>query len=121
MNCYIVESGGENVKIEQATIYGFGKWVDYTIDFTENQFTCVYGENESGKSTLQNFILFMLFGYPPKKRNYYRPKTSGKMGGRLRISDPQVGIYTIERLDEIGRASCRERVEEWERGEWVEE
>jgi len=107
MNCYIVESGGENVKIEQATIYGFGKWVDYTIDFTENQFTCVYGENESGKSTLQNFILFMLFGYPPKKRNYYRPKTSGKMGGRLRISDPQVGIYTIERLDEVQKGAAR--------------
>src|SRR5690625_5956279 len=93
MNCYIVESGGENVKIEQATIYGFGKWVDYTIDFTENQFTCVYGENESGKSTLQNFILFMLFGYPPRKRNYYRPKTSGKIDRKsTRLKSSHVAI-----------------------------
>gem|GEM_PF-1718070 len=95
------------MKIEQATIYGFGKWVDHTIDFTENQFTCVYGENESGKSTIQNFILFMLFGYPPKKRDYYRPKTSGKMGGRLLISDPTVGTYTIERLDEVQKGAAR--------------
>src|SRR5690625_7939182 len=100
MNCYIVESGGENVKIEHATIYGFGKWVDYTIDCTENQFNSVYGENESGKSTLQNFILFMLFVYPPKKRNYYLLNTSGKIGGRIRISDSLVRIFTIELLED---------------------
>ena len=93
--------------IKTITIYGFGKWVDTSFEITQS-FTCIYGENESGKSTLQKFILFMLFGLPPKARTFYRPKTSGKMGGRLTIYDFDVGEYTIERLDERdnGKATC---------------
>jgi uncharacterized protein YhaN len=96
------------LKIKNATIYGFGKWVDYAIDFHPDGFTAIYGENESGKSTLHQFVLFMLFGLTPKQRNFYRPKTSGKMGGRLTVEDPQLGVYTIERLDEVnnGAAIC---------------
>ncbi|MFD1037652.1 AAA family ATPase [Virgibacillus byunsanensis] len=96
------------MKLGQATVYGFGKWVDFTIDFSEQSFICVYGENESGKSTLQQFILFMLFGLPPKMRAFYRPKTSSRMGGRLTVSDPEFGEFTIERLDNVrnGAAKC---------------
>lgn len=107
------------MKLRQAHIYGFGKWVDYTIDFSSKQMNCIFGPNESGKSTLQNFILFMLFGLPPRKREFYRPKTSGKMGGQLAIEDSTLGTYTIERFDEIknGEASCflngQEYDEEW--------
>ncbi|WP_235794688.1 ATP-binding protein [Virgibacillus salidurans] len=103
-----------------ANIYGFGKWVDYDIEFTSESAIIIYGENESGKSTLQKFILFMLFGLTPKQRDFYRPKTSGKMGGRLTIIDPTAGKYTIERLDEVrnGAATCltadgNEHDEEW--------
>lgn len=96
------------MKIISANIYGFGKWVDYTIDFHRDGFTCIYGENESGKSTLHQFVLFMLFGLPPKQRNFYRPKTSGKLGGRLTLEEPETGMFTIERLDEVnnGAATC---------------
>ncbi|WP_339228847.1 AAA family ATPase [Oceanobacillus sp. FSL K6-2867] len=94
------------MKILDATIYGFGKWVDYKIDFSDA--TCIYGENESGKSTIQKFILFMLFGLTPKQREFYRPKTSGKMGGKMTILHPAVGEFRIERLDELnnGAAAC---------------
>lgn len=96
------------MKLLHATIYGFGKWIDYSIDLSSDSALCIYGENESGKSTLQKFILFMLFGLPPKQRNFYRPKTSGKMGGKLKIYDPTHGNYTIERLDEVknGLVTC---------------
>ncbi|MGP4106575.1 AAA family ATPase [Virgibacillus sp. L01] len=96
------------MQIRHATIYGFGKWVDDSIDFSNESFVCVYGENESGKSTLQHFILFMLFGLPPKKRIYFRPKTSGKMGGRLTLFDDDYGEFTIERIDGVqnGAAIC---------------
>ncbi|PAV29306.1 hypothetical protein CIL05_12995 [Virgibacillus profundi] len=96
------------MKLIHARIHGFGKWVDDEIDLSGERAICIYGENESGKSTLQKFILFMLFGLPPKQRSFYRPKTSGKMGGRLRIYDPSVGNYTIERFDEVrnGAAIC---------------
>lgn len=96
------------MKLVHATLYGFGKWVDYSIDFSSESAVCIYGENESGKSTLHKFILFMLFGLPPKQRAFYRPKTSGKMGGKLSLYDPTIGEYTIERFDEVnnGAATC---------------
>ena len=92
----------------RATIYGFGSWIDDTIDFSGDSYICIYGENESGKSTLQQFILFMLFGLPPKMRAFYRPKSSGKMGGRLTLIDDHGEAFTIERLDQVrnGAAVC---------------
>lgn len=94
--------------IKQAVIEGFGKWYDETIDFGIEGLTCLYGENESGKSTLYQFILFMLFGLPPRKRELYRPKTGAKMGGRLTINDKTIGKYAIERYDAVknGAAIC---------------
>ncbi|MFD2042780.1 AAA family ATPase [Ornithinibacillus salinisoli] len=96
------------MKLLQATVHGFAKWVDFNVDFEKYPFTVIYGKNESGKSSLNNFILFMLFGLPPKMRTFYRPKTSSKMGGRLTIFDPNVGEFTIERMDETrnGAAIC---------------
>ncbi|NBJ69134.1 MULTISPECIES: AAA family ATPase [Clostridia] len=83
--------------IQRATIFGFGKWVNETFDFSEHQVTYVYGENESGKSTLHAFLLFILFGFPPKQSEFYRPKTTGQIGGRLTISQGEK-TYMIERL-----------------------
>src|SRR5699024_2213664 len=96
------------LKLMRATIYGFGSWVDDTVDFSGDSYICIYGENESGKSTLQHFILFMLFGLPPKMRSFYRPKSSSKMGGRLTLIDDHGEAFTIERLDQVrnGAAVC---------------
>lgn len=118
MNCF--QTGGDQVELVNATIFGFGKWQDFSIDFSQKRFICIYGENESGKSTLHQFILFILFGFPPKKRAFYQPKTSGKMGGRLTVNDVQAGTFTIERLAHVrnGSAIChfpdgREMDEKW--------
>lgn len=94
------------MKFTKAYIYGFGKWINFEISFSDG--ICIYGENESGKSTIYHFILFMLFGLPPKQREFYRPKSGGQIGGRLTIADEEVGIFTIERLDSLrnGAASC---------------
>lgn len=96
------------MRLLQAAISGFGNWVDESVDFANGSFISVYGENETGKSTMHQFILFMLFGLPPKRRTFFRPKTSSRMGGRLLITDDTVGEFTIERFDEVrnGRALC---------------
>lgn len=96
------------MRLMSATINGFGNWVDQPIDFENESFVCIYGGNEAGKSTMQQFILFMLFGFSPKWRTFYRPKTSSRMGGRLRVWDGAIGEYTIERFDEVrnARAIC---------------
>ncbi|WP_175631841.1 ATP-binding protein [Virgibacillus siamensis] len=96
------------MEIKHAHIYGFGKWTDVTIDLSTAPFICLYGNNESGKSTIQQFLMFMLFGFPPKKRAFYRPKKSGKTGGRLTLYDEDAGEFTIERIDGVrnGAALC---------------
>src|SRR5690625_2917626 len=83
----------------RAEIYGFGKWIDQSFDFTDGLLTCFYGENEAGKSTLQQFLKFMLFGMPPRKRTFYQPKNSNRVGGILTVETVDTGIFTIERTD----------------------
>jgi len=100
----------------QAKIDGFGKWVDKTFTFSEQGLTCLFGENEAGKSTLQQFVLYMLFGLPPRKRNFYQPKSSNRIGGTLTIQDDRLGIYTIERVGDQVRClmdNGEERDENW--------
>jgi len=108
------------MKIQKVHIYGFGKWVDEEIIFPEDPLICIYGENETGKSSLQKFILFMLFGFPPRERKKFYPKRSSRMGGKLFIEDPRVGSFVIERMDNLrkGKALCtfedgKEQDETW--------
>ncbi|MDC3413539.1 AAA family ATPase [Terrihalobacillus insolitus] len=86
------------MKLIHANIYGFGKWEDFQIDFSSSSLTVISGENETGKSTIRQFILFMLFGMPPKKREFFRPKKGGTIGGRLTVWTPDKGEWTIERV-----------------------
>lgn len=89
------------MRFVRANIFGFGKWIDYSFTFPKEQgIISLYGENESGKSTFQQFILYMLFDLPPKKRRFYQPKTSSKFGGQLTIVDDKIGTFTLERTGE---------------------
>ncbi|MCA0969679.1 AAA family ATPase [Halobacillus litoralis] len=96
------------MKIKEATIYGFGKWKDTSFSFSTEGITTIAGKNEAGKSTLQQFLLFMLFGLPPKQRAFYKPKTGGAVGGRLLIELPSSGTVLLERMDDVnnGSATC---------------
>lgn len=49
------------MKIRELNIKNFGKLNDKTIHFTDG-INIIYGENESGKSTIHTFIKSMLFG-----------------------------------------------------------
>lgn len=95
---YIKNNRGEKkMKFIRAHIFGFGKWVDTTFDFTSSSFLTYFGENESGKSTLQQFLSYMLFGLPPRQRQFFQPKHSSRFGGTLRIESDLHGVFTIER------------------------
>lgn len=93
-----------SMKFQRATIYGFGKWVDKTFMLDTDSIHCFYGENEVGKTTLQHFILFVLFGLPPRKRKQFYPKQSNQFGGSLTVLHDQIGKVTIERTDK--RCRC---------------
>lgn len=92
------------IEIKGIEIYGFGKWTDQIFSWDDTAFIRLYGENEAGKSTLQQFILYMLFGLPPRKRSLFQPKQSSRLGGKLTLLDQTIGEYTIERMD--GEVIC---------------
>ena len=76
----------------------FGKFEDKKIKFNEN-FNLIYGKNETGKSTVTNFIEGLLYGFDEGKnkksfsykKEAYKPKLSYKYAGS--------GIFNKDGLD----------------------
>jgi hypothetical protein len=79
------------MRLLEANVRGFGKLVERQFRFAPRA-QLVVGDNEAGKSTLQQFILAMLFGLKREDRNrrqylpqyeLYRPWSNAPYGGRL--------------------------------------
>ncbi|MCM3612372.1 AAA family ATPase [Planococcus sp. MERTA32b] len=87
------------MKIEKMTIYGFGKHENLTLDLND-ELAVFYGNNEAGKTTIQQFIIQILFGFPSRNQSAsrYEPKTGGKYGGQLHLNDAQYGKVIVERV-----------------------
>ena len=87
------------MKIEKLNIYGFGKHENVTVDFGPG-ITVLYGLNEAGKTTIQQFILHILFGFPQKNNVLlrYEPKSGGKYGGQVHLVDETYGKCIVERI-----------------------
>ncbi|WP_408009493.1 AAA family ATPase [Pseudalkalibacillus sp. A8] len=87
------------MRIKDLHIYGFGRFENEFIQFEDTDLQVIYGENESGKSTLMAFVDYMLFGFPKRseKRLRYEPKTTQAYGGKLRIETADHEVLTIER------------------------
>lgn len=65
----------------------FGKFVSKKL-YLENKLNIIYGENETGKSTIQNFIEAMLYGFEDEKGSRfekYKPWNSNLYKGTLGI------------------------------------
>src|SRR5690625_5200435 len=107
------------MRFVHAEIYGFGKWIDTTFDFSTSTFISLYGENESSKSTLQQFILYILFDLPPRKRQVYMPKNSSRFGGLLTVEHESIGTFTIERTADT--LKCLLPNGETESDDWLHE
>ncbi|ANU12474.1 ATP-binding protein [Planococcus halocryophilus] len=87
------------MKIDKLVIYGFGKHENRTIELGQ-QMVLFYGPNETGKTTVQQFIIQILFGFPARNQTQlrYEPKNGGKHGGQLYLTDPHYGKLVIERI-----------------------
>lgn len=87
------------MKIEKVHIVGFGKWSDVTFQFTDD-FQVIIGPNESGKTTLKDFILGVFFGFPRGRRTdqqLYQPRSGAQYGGQVTIRTKK-GRFVVERL-----------------------
>ena len=80
-------------------IDGFGQFHKAEVDDLPPGLIVVHGPNESGKTTLMDFITGMLFGFPdrrsPKRR--HEPVNGGTLGGKLFVVDQAGTPATIER------------------------
>ncbi|HWJ04131.1 MAG TPA: AAA family ATPase [Verrucomicrobiae bacterium] len=81
------------MKLDRLLVTGFGKFKEQEIKLSPG-LNLVYGVNESGKSTLQNFIRGMLFGFKKQgaRRSYdaeaerYRPWEGSQYFGAMEYS-----------------------------------
>lgn len=82
--------------IESLHVDGFGVLHDLTLDGLPNGLILFLGENESGKTTLMEFIRSLLFGLP-RPGNGYPPLRGGRYGGRMRVIMQDGRRFLIER------------------------
>jgi uncharacterized protein YhaN len=87
------------MKINTLAIHQFGRFEDKKIEFPQTPIVMIYGENETGKSTMMAFILSQLFGFPAKKAlEKWRGKNrSEALGGSLTFTADDGKIYRVER------------------------
>lgn len=92
------------MRIIKAQIDGFGRYSGVTFSFDQG-LNIIYGQNEAGKSTLQQFLVAMLYGMkkPGRKRAVYleeeakyRPWQGSPYGGILWVEQDGT-TYRIER------------------------
>ncbi len=84
--------GMTRIFIEELNIKSFGKFQNKIIKLDPN-FNLIYGLNESGKTTIKNFIEGMFYGFDEgrvrisfsNKREIYRPKASYIYAGEMKI------------------------------------
>ena len=81
------------MKLISINISNFGKFNNFQLDFDEG-LNVIYGDNESGKSTLMNFVLMMFYGGKSRKkdlldnpRKKYRPWNGETMKGYIIFQD----------------------------------
>lgn len=87
------------MRITSIHIFAFGKHENVQLTF-DDHINVIYGENEAGKTTIQQFILHILFGFPPRNSTLlrYEPIYSSRYGGQVHLKDAQYGHVIVERV-----------------------
>lgn len=86
------------MKIDGWHIDGYGVHHDLAATELPHGLTVVSGPNEAGKSTLQDFLVGMLFGFTASNRpDHHAPLRGGAYGGRLLVTDDEGTSFTIHR------------------------
>lgn len=106
------------MKIEKLIIYGFGKHENVTVELGRGM-NVIYGLNEAGKTTIQQFILHVLFGFPQRNSAglRYEPKSGGKYGGQILVMDDRHGRCSIERVQGKSAGDVTVHFEDGTKGE----
>lgn len=86
------------MNITDISIDGFGNWNNLRLEGLPDGLSVLYGPNETGKTTLMQFVRTVFYGLSAERRQrYYPPVHGGRAGGSLALSTAQ-GRYTLSRF-----------------------
>lgn len=106
------------MRIDKVEIDGFGKLNHVTLTFSSG-FNLILGDNESGKSTLCEFLLAMFYEMPNEgkrlalsetARKKYRPWKGTDFGGRVYFTDDDGVRYVLDKKFGATKRSDRARL-----------
>ncbi|KIL38254.1 hypothetical protein SD70_27665 [Gordoniibacillus kamchatkensis] len=103
------------MRLTRIQVDGFGALRDASFEL-EGTLTVVYGRNEAGKSTLMNFVRYVLFGFPSRASGAprYEPAGAGLHGGALGVVDGagNFGVWNVMKAP-AGGAAAKARCASW--------
>lgn len=87
------------MKLNALTIRRFGRFERKQITLPDTPLVMIYGENESGKSTMMAFIVHQLFGFSGKKtvEQWQGHGDSQTIGGSITFTGDDGNVYHLER------------------------
>lgn len=89
------------MKINKLEVLGYGKWHDVSFDFNDDNLQIIFGNNESGKTTLLSLIEGILFGYIDGRGSAYEqyiPRDTKSYGGKLTITTDENRRFILTRI-----------------------
>ncbi len=97
------------MKVKNLHVDGFGVWTELDLQALSHRVTIVFGANETGKTTLMQFIRSMLYGFSPERRGRYLPPVhGGRAGGSLDVDAAHGALRILRHLDRLGLADEEE-------------
>lgn len=86
------------MKLTDIRIDGFGVWTGLHLDQLKPGLNVFYGSNESGKSTVLEFLRAVFFGFSKQRQPFLPPRYGGSPGGAVAALSP-LGKFEISRHD----------------------
>ncbi|MDO4571441.1 MAG: AAA family ATPase [Planctomycetia bacterium] len=83
--------------LKELNIDHFGRWNNLRLKNLSEGVNLFYGPNETGKTTLMQFVRSVFYGFNPARLAYVSPTEPARTGGQLVVSTPQ-GDFTLERF-----------------------
>src|SRR5437867_1179787 len=91
------------MRIADFHIDAFGRLADLSMTDVPAGLSIIVGENEAGKTTLLEFLRFILFGLPARKqKDFYPPLNGRRKGGRLVLRNEEAERFIVERYEGKG-------------------
>ncbi|HHU69279.1 MAG TPA: AAA family ATPase [Thermoanaerobacterales bacterium] len=86
------------MRIKSIKVGGFGCLKDWTVGNLDSNLIIIYGNNESGKSTLFNMIETLFYGWKPVTNNPYIPWDGSNASIEAEIIDGNGDLMLVQRI-----------------------